>query len=87
MLFVGGFGGLLEFAAGLVEQLLGFTGVSIHVEFIGLLSSLNFFEGLVAQTLRRSQVWVSFRTDVFGGWFHLCVDETPEQQSNPQHAS
>ena len=65
---------LFEFPAGLVEQLLGFRGMSIQVPLIGALSRLDFFKGLVAQALRGSQVGVSFRTDVFGRWFHLRED-------------
>src|SRR5579862_6291716 len=65
VVFVGSHGGLLEFVAGLVEQLLGMLRVAIHIKLIGLLGSLDLFKGLVAKTLRRSQVWMSFPTDVF----------------------
>jgi hypothetical protein len=93
MVFVGSHGGLLEFVAGLVEQFLGMRRVSIHVPLIELLGSLDLFEGLVAKALRRSQVWMSFPTDVFGRWLHsttlpsLRVQQTPEKQTNTQHTS
>src|SRR5580704_6453043 len=94
VVFVGSHGGLLEFLAGLVEQLLGMLRVSVHVPLIGLLGSLDLFKGLVAKTLRRSQVWMSFPTDVLPRRLHsatlpatLCVHQTPEQQTNTQHTS
>jgi hypothetical protein len=90
VIFVGGFGGLLEFPAGLVNQLLGFGGMSSQVKLIGRLGSLDFFERHVEVPLRRSQVWVFLSTNVFNRRLHsiiLRVPQTSEQQTNTQHTS
>src|SRR5580698_2826921 len=59
-----GFGGELEFAVGLIEEVLGLGGVTIHIPLVGLLSGADFVPCLLTEALRSGDVGMACRVDV-----------------------
>ena len=64
---VGGFGGLLQFVVGLLEQIFRPGGVAFHVPLVGLLGGGDLLEGLFGEALCGSDVRVPFAGYVFDG--------------------
>jgi len=82
---VGCFGGHLQFAISLIEQVLGFLRVTAHVPFISLLRGHDLLPGLLAQPLRGSQIGMTPRIDILPGV--LCDSHTCEQQQGADDES
>src|SRR5947209_527422 len=82
---VGSFGCFLEFAIGLLEQILGFLSVSAQIEFVGLLCRYDLLERLRGQPLGRGDIGVSCRTDIVGGTRENGTCSKRESASTDEH--
>jgi len=78
---VGGGGRFAQFAVYLVQEILRFLSVTLHVPFIGLLGRDNFIEGLLTQSLGRRQVWVTVVGDVALGLLGHHGNSNKKQQT------
>jgi hypothetical protein len=61
---IGIFGGFFQFAAGLIEELLGFLRVTAQFVLVGLLRFIDFFSSLEDMVLDLGEVWVPGRVNI-----------------------
>jgi hypothetical protein len=82
---VGGLGGLLELVVGLIEEVLSFGGVAVHVPFVGLLGGSDLLPGLRAEALGCGEIRVTVRVDVV--LRHLSADDASDHESTGKRES
>jgi hypothetical protein len=58
----------------LIQQVLGFLSVAVHIPFIGLLGGNDLFPGLLAEPLRGGEVRMARTGDIL---FACCAIATP----------
>ena len=83
---VGGFGGFLELAVGLVEQVFGLLGVAVHIPLVGLLGFADLVESLIAEALGSGEVGVLVRVDVLDRHL-LSEDETAAKDGGSEQTA
>src|SRR5271169_6647915 len=64
LLSVGSFGGQFQFFVNLVEQILGFSSVALHVPLVGLLRSANLFPSLLREVLSGCEIGMLLAADI-----------------------
>ena len=72
MVSVCGFGGLLEFSTGLLEEFLGFRGVSCQIKLIGRLGRLNFLKAMSQWRCAAARLGCFFALMSSAGGFIPC---------------
>jgi hypothetical protein len=79
-MLVGSLGRQFDFVARLIQQLLGFSRMALHIPLVGYLRVSEFGRCLVHEFLRGSQVRVPVRAHVLGNGY-ATSDQSEDQRT------